>query len=408
MTLPRVKSYWTVRVNARVCRPIARDSEASRVSAMFGLRDGADETLYDDFPLTLRAGQVVAVVGPSGAGKSVLLDAVARRVRGAVRLRAELDVSQKASAVSVLKGGSLAERLGVLSRCGLAEATALITPAGCLSGGQRYRLALARALHTAGRRARTAAGGAAAGAVLVIADEFAAMLDAATAETLCRQVRKLVTGSRIALLLATPRAELMEALQPDQVVVKPIGRSAWLAPAPARGAVGPAGWPVERGRLADYKPLSRFHYLAGPPALHKRVYVIRTPDGTVAAGGPRSAGVLIVSPPLMHVRGRNVATCGRYTGPDRRAAAALLNAEVEAISRVIVHPVYRGCGLAVRLIRHALLDARTPLVEALAAMGAVHPLFEKAGMKFGGRFQGKLEYSYYIRTRHPGRPHRRR
>ena len=58
----------------------------------------------------------------------------------------------------------------------------------------------------------------------------------------------------------------------------------------------------------------------------------------------------------------------------------LLNSEVESISRVVVHPIFRGCGLAVKLIRHAIAEAKTPLIEALAAMGAVHPLFAKAGM----------------------------
>jgi len=58
----------------------------------------------------------------------------------------------------------------------------------------------------------------------------------------------------------------------------------------------------------------------------------------------------------------------------------LLNTEVECISRVVVHPIFRSSGLAVRLVRHALAAAETPMVEALAAMGAVHPFFEKAGM----------------------------
>ena len=42
--------------------------------------------------------------------------------------------------------------------------------------------------------------------------------------------------------------------------------------------------------------------------------------------------------------------------------------------------MYRGCGLAVRLVRDALAGAETPLMEALAAMGRVHPFFERAGM----------------------------
>jgi len=58
----------------------------------------------------------------------------------------------------------------------------------------------------------------------------------------------------------------------------------------------------------------------------------------------------------------------------------LLNEELECISRVVVHPMFRGCGLAVKLVRRAIAAAETPMVEALAAMGAVHPFFEKAGM----------------------------
>ena len=53
---------------------------------------------------------------------------------------------------------------------------------------------------------------------------------------------------------------------------------------------------------------------------------------------------------------------------------------MRTISRVIVDPRCRGVGLAVRLVRHALEDATTPYTEAIAAMGRVHPFFEKAGM----------------------------
>jgi hypothetical protein len=54
--------------------------------------------------------------------------------------------------------------------------------------------------------------------------------------------------------------------------------------------------------------------------------------------------------------------------------------ELRCISRVVVHPRYRGLGLAVRLVRAALASAATPLTEAYAVMGRVHPFFEKAGM----------------------------
>jgi GNAT superfamily N-acetyltransferase len=128
---------------------------------------------------------------------------------------------------------------------------------------------------------------------------------------------------------------------------------------------------------------------------------------------PPVAAVLVVSPPVCNVRGRNVVFGQRYTGRNegrrangeernseeisslgsspfahrssplalRSAARGRLNSEMECISRVVVHPAYRGAGLAVKLVRHALAERRTRHMESLAAMGAVHPLFELAGMR---------------------------
>ncbi|MCK4625480.1 MAG: hypothetical protein KAV00_09245, partial [Phycisphaerae bacterium] len=59
--------------------------------------------------------------------------------------------------------------------------------------------------------------------------------------------------------------------------------------------------------------------------------------------------------------------------------------------------IYRSCGLAVRLVRHALRTTQMPLIEALATMGAIHPFFERGGMSAFGRFTGrKLNYNYYL------------
>ncbi len=46
----------------------------------------------------------------------------------------------------------------------------------------------------------------------------------------------------------------------------------------------------------------------------------------------------------------------------------------------MIHPQYRGIGLAHWLVRETLELAGTPLVEAMAVMGKVNPFFEKAGM----------------------------
>jgi len=256
----------------------------------------------------------------------------------------------------------------------------MVAPARTLSGGQQHRLALAVALGEARRRQAPA---------LLVADEFASSLDRLTALILCRQMRKVATAWNLAMLIATPRVALLGALAPDTTVVKPLGCPPRIIRGEARAdskhtawtRFDPKRWPVIQASMEAYEKLGRFHYLAGPPAAHKRVYAIRTPRHCQAVGGPELAAVLVVSPPLVSVRGRNLATAGRYAGPDRAAALALLNREMEWISRVIVHPVFRGSGLAVRIVRHALRTAHSPWIEALAVMGAVHPFFVKAGMQ---------------------------
>lgn len=191
-----------------------------------------------------------------------------------------------------------------------------------------------------------------------------------------------------------------------------------------RFAALPAASPADRlvgrdGSLADYAALGEFHYLAHKPGTATRVLVLDDPHPPIAsrfvgsgatpqseAWGVRSSmitrpshtarpsravwhpkseshpvAVLVESYPSLSCVLRNHATGGRYTGwSDRRAAGRLLNAEVRCISRVVVHPQWRGLGLAVRLVRHALATATTPYTEALASMGRVHPFFERAGM----------------------------
>jgi len=428
-TVKAGRSPWTVRVSASVARRIAPDGPARAVARMFGLRAGK-EVLYEKFTFPVAAGEVVAVIGPSGAGKTTLMEAAARSVPGAIGLSVARLARSATPAVACLParrptcgkqaglkgpggGGSvtdegLRDRLRVLSYCGLAEAAALVTPARCLSGGQLYRLALAAAVWRAVRSGR---------ARLVLADEFAASLDRTTAEVLAGQVRKLISraadafGQPLGMIVSTPREDLLGALAPDRVVVKPLGEPARLiegagkaggararpamASAPG-GASAVTGWRIVRGTMDDYRALGRFHYRARRPAAIKRIWAVRVPPKRRRAGDPHTAAVLIVSPPVLNCRGRNVATGGRYLRPNRRAGTRRLNAEMECVSRVIVHPIFRGCGLAVRLVRHALRTAPTGWVEALAAMGAVHPFFERAGMTAYGRFGRGGGYHYYL------------
>jgi N-acetylglutamate synthase-like GNAT family acetyltransferase len=143
---------------------------------------------------------------------------------------------------------------------------------------------------------------------------------------------------------------------------------------------------IAAGTLADYNALADLHYRAGKPATATQVWTWRGARPTVIGRYLRRpaqrqvVAVLVVSLPSLSCAVRDQATAGRYRNLPPRSRAMMLNDELRTISRVVVHPQYRGLGLARSLVEHALAQARTPYTEALAAMGQVHPFFEQAGM----------------------------
>lgn len=143
---------------------------------------------------------------------------------------------------------------------------------------------------------------------------------------------------------------------------------------------------LEDGCLNDYVSLSSFHYRPGKPGTVISVYryVHRAPTvvGRFLQRGNQEtlAGVLTLSMPHAGCVMRDYATAQRYRGIDLTAGMIMLNREFRTISRVIIHPHYRGLGLAVNLVRHVLDRAETVFTEALAVMGKAHPFFERAGM----------------------------
>ncbi len=143
---------------------------------------------------------------------------------------------------------------------------------------------------------------------------------------------------------------------------------------------------IERGGRNDYQQLASFHYKSGRPGAVTAVYrmVHRAPTVVSRFVGHSDettiVGVLIRSLPSLGCQLRDRATSDRYRGMGVLAAAAMVNREFRTISRVVIRPQWRGIGLAVRLVRHALDDPETAYTEALAAMGRVHPFFERAGM----------------------------
>lgn len=345
-----------------------------RACAMFGLppeeaREAAREAVRAGREISARGGTITLLTGASGSGKTSALRSAVEQWRAEGRMVIEArPASRRAwrrACVELVGEGEgeegVARAMRRLSQVGLGEARCFVRSAQELSEGQRERLWLGMALE---RAARTV------GSVIVV-DEFLARLDRVTARVTARCFAREVRQEGVSAVVATAHDDLEEALGADEVVRFGLDGGVRVT----RGAGESAALEVEYGEAEweECAGLLRFHYRGARPAMVARVMAARV-EGEVV-------GALIVAMPTLNGVWRRLAWGDRYSSGDRRECARRLNAEVRRISRVVVDPRWRGVGIAKGLVR-AYLDAPlTARTEAVAAMGAVCPFFERAGMR---------------------------
>lgn len=88
-------------------------------------------------------------------------------------------------------------------------------------------------------------------------------------------------------------------------------------------------------------------------------------------------GICVFSTPPKSLRQRS-----RFfglTGKWSKWKLQTLNAQMAMLSRVVLHPTYRGAGLAADFIRASCRSCPWPWIETLTEMGHFHPFFEHAG-----------------------------
>lgn len=155
------------------------------------------------------------------------------------------------------------------------------------------------------------------------------------------------------------------------------------------------------GGSSDYRALERFHYRIHPPATWAAVlcvtYMTSPTRSSPRAQRPeaRLIAVGVLSWPTAVSRPRR-----EVFDLDAAGFAAQIrfaNQHVRTISRVIVHPQFRGLGLARLLIEALCTICPTRYVEATAAMAAVHPMFQRAGMTRHQRSDGGAAYFWFDR-----------
>ncbi|HEX6985996.1 MAG TPA: hypothetical protein VF170_11500, partial [Planctomycetaceae bacterium] len=123
------------------------------------------------------------------------------------------------------------------------------------------------------------------------------------------------------------------------------------------------------GTLADWPYFARWHYRS------HRVGSVRFV--TVLWRRERPIGICVFTTAPLSLAGRNrfFGRSGRWT----RLTVRSLNRQLVTLSRVVLHPTYRGAGIAAAFVRKSCEACPFPWVESLAQMGRVNPFFEKAG-----------------------------
>lgn len=107
--------------------------------------------------------------------------------------------------------------------------------------------------------------------------------------------------------------------------------------------------------------------------------------------GEEPIGICVFSAPAASLTLRS-----RYFGlkaPRREAAMAALNEQLWVLSRVVLHPIYRGAGIAAAFVRRACQTCPVPWIETLSAMGQVNRFFERAGFERVGVIRKRKDRS---------------
>ncbi|MCW4050818.1 MAG: ABC transporter ATP-binding protein [Candidatus Bathyarchaeota archaeon] len=326
-----------------------------QVAEAFGLGIDEEQThiLYDDFELHLADGDIVYITGDSGSGKSVLLDAIRRDLGDEAACMNQLTEPGDEPIIDTV-GNTFKKALGILSRVGLNDAYLFLRRYHELSEGQRYRYRLAQLLDSGKKH--------------WLCDEFLSTLDRTTAKVVAYNIQKQARRTGATLIAATTHNDLSRDLAPSIHVVKGWGKE--IKAKYTRDAAAPRctvtdDVVVEEASKEDYQRLSYLHYRGGRVTAPLKYYRMTRLGELIA--------VIVYSSPGVRAGGRKDAV--GYT-----PTLTELNKDWILISRVIVHPKYRGIGLGSRLIAETLPLQGRSHVELIAVMAQYNPFAERAGM----------------------------
>lgn len=338
------------------------------VCEAFGL--GVDEAkhfiVFDDFSLDFRRGDMIYITGDSGGGKTLLLKAFKSFFGDEAVQLSDLQIDPEETLVEGV-GGNVKAAIETLSLCGLNDAFLFLRKYKELSDGQKYRYRLAKLMNNKERG-------------VWIVDEFCATLDRVMARIIAYLIQKVARKYGKTVVVATTHRDLVEDFQPDVLIEKGFERDTRVTSndfSSKRCSICGAVC-IEKGSVEDYSKLSRFHYRSKDESVSEG---LRIRDCYKLLLNDQLIGVIVYSNSYLNLKPRNKVFGRRYVyTPGDSHKARLINREIARISRVIIHPKFRGIGLGAFLVRETMPRVDAEVIEVLAVMAKYNPFFEKAGM----------------------------
>jgi len=232
------------RIETTVECPVYDSFRVCQVSGIFDvpIKRRAEERFAVDVPELGDDWRIGLIVGPSGSGKST----IARHLFGENYHRPEPWPDRAAVIDGMPERLSIRDAVGLLTAVGLSSPPAWIKPYRVLSGGERFRCDLARALASA--------------ADPVVFDEFTSVVDRNVAQVASAAIRRAVDKRLIAsrFVAVTCHYDVLDWLAADWTIDMATGE--FQRRCLRRPEIRLA---ISRCRPAAWRMFARHHYLTG-------------------------------------------------------------------------------------------------------------------------------------------------